>query len=183
MKQSKANTSQDDIKQIVHLADKLARLRKEVDGRIASVNITVSWLVPKPHTPFGWLAQKPREYFEQAKWLIIEEKKKLSAKFLTFKFHKIEQSLLESAIGRGDRRLADVIEYAWRNGAKFDLWSESFKSEIWENAFSQHSMNLDSAAQKQFSIDEILPWEHRGSPEKNYLVKHYNDAITATINP
>jgi radical SAM family uncharacterized protein len=169
--------TQDDIKQIVHLADKLARLRKEVDGRIASVNITVSWLVPKPHTPFGWLAQQPKDYFEQAKWLIIDEKKRIGAKFLTFKFHGIEQSLLESAIGRGDRRLADVIEHAWRTGAKFDLWSESFKPEIWQTAFEKFGLNLDTAAQKQFSTDDTLPWQHLAGPEKNYLIKHYNDAM------
>jgi radical SAM superfamily enzyme YgiQ (UPF0313 family) len=122
----------DDIKQIVHLANKLARLRKEVDGKTASVNITVSWLVPKPHTPFGWLAQKPKDYFEKAKWLIIDEKKKIGAKYLQFKFHEIEQSILESAMGRGDRRIADVIEEAWKNGAKFDLWSEQFKPEIFD---------------------------------------------------
>jgi radical SAM family uncharacterized protein len=173
----------DDIKQIVHLADKLARLRKEVDGRIASVNITVSWLVPKPHTPFGWLGQQPRDYFEQAKWLIIDEKKKIGARFLTFKFHGIEQSLLESAIGRGDRRLAEVLEHAWRNGAKFDLWSESFKSEIWESAFEKFGFNLDAAAQKQFSTDDTLPWEHLAGPEKNYLLKHYNNAMVINAHP
>ncbi len=164
--------TEDDIKQIVHLSSQLAQLRRQIDGRPAQINITVSWLVPKPHTPFGWLAQKPRDYFEQAKWLILDEKKKLGARFLQFKFHDIEQSLLESAIGRGDRRLSDVIEYAWRNGAKFDLWSESFKPEIWENAFEKFGMNLDTAAKRQFAVDEILPWEHLGGPEKNYLLRH-----------
>jgi len=165
-----------DIQQIVHLADKLAKLRRQVDGKTASVNVAVSWLVPKPHTPLGWLAQKPRDYFERAKWLILDEKKKLRAKFLQFKFHDIEQSALESAIGRGDRRLGDVIEYAWRNGAKFDLWSESFKPKIWENAFEKLGMNLDAAAQRQFAVDDILPWEHLGGPDKNYLLKHLVEA-------
>lgn len=168
--------TEDDIKQIPQLANKLARLRREVDGKTASVNITVSWLVPKPHTPFGWLGQKPGDYFEKAKWLILDEKKKLGAKFLQFKFHDIEQSLLESAIGRGDRRLCDVIEFAWRNGARFDLWSESFKPELWEAAFEKFGMNLDKASQRQFSTDEILPWEHLGGPEKDYLLKHYNES-------
>jgi radical SAM family uncharacterized protein len=165
-----------DIKQIVHLANRLAKLRREVDGRTASVNVAVSWLVPKPHTPFGWLAQKPGEYFEQAKKLILDEKRKLGAKYLQFKFHDIEQSLLESAIGRGDRRLADVIEYAWRNGARFDLWDESFKPEIWREAFQKYGMNLDITAQRPFTVDDILPWEHLGGPEKDYLLKHLTEA-------
>jgi len=164
--------TEDDIRQIVHLADKLAKLRRDFDGKTASVNVAVSWLVPKPHTPFGWLGQQPREYFENAKNTIISEKRKINAKYLQFKFHEIDQSILESAIGRGDRRLADVIEYAWRNGAKFDLWSETFNPAIWEDAFKKYGMNLDAAAQRQFSTDEILPWEHLGGPEKYYLLKH-----------
>jgi radical SAM family uncharacterized protein len=168
--------TEDDIKNIVQMSQKLALLRKEVDGRTASVNITVSWLVPKPHTPFGWLAQRPREYFEQAKQLILDEKRKLGAKYLQFKFHEINQSVLESAIGRGDRRLADVIEFAWRNGARFDLWSETFKPEVWESAFDKFGMNLDNAAQRQFATDETLPWEHLGGPEKDYLLKHFAGA-------
>jgi radical SAM family uncharacterized protein len=164
--------TEDDIKQIVHLADKLAKLRRDFDGKTASVNVAVSWLVPKPHTPFGWLAQKPREYFENAKNLIIAEKRKINAKYLQFKFHEMRQSILESAIGRGDRRLAEVIEYAWRNGAKFDLWSETFNPQIWEDAFQKNGMNIDTVAQKQFATDEILPWEHLGGPEKDYLLKH-----------
>ena len=172
--------TEDDIRQIVHLADKLAKLRRDFDGKTASVNVAVSWLVPKPHTPFGWLAQQPREYFENAKNTIIAEKRKINAKYLQFKFHQIDQSILESAIGRGDRRLADVIEYAWKNGAKFDLWSETFKPEIWEDAFQKYGMNLDAVAQKQFSTDEILPWEHLGGPEKNYLLKHLAETIEKT---
>ncbi|MGD0598054.1 MAG: TIGR03960 family B12-binding radical SAM protein [Sedimentisphaerales bacterium] len=172
--------TEDDIKQIVHLADKLAKLRRDFDGKTASVNVAVSWFVPKPHTPFGWLAQKPREYFENAKNLIIAEKRKINAKYLQFKFHEIDQSILESAIGRGDRRLADVIECAWRNGAKFDLWSETFKPEIWEDAFKKHGMNLDAVAQKQFATDEILPWGHLGGPEKDYLLKHLAETTEKT---
>jgi radical SAM family uncharacterized protein len=164
--------TEDDIRQIVGLADKLAKLRRNFDGKTASVNVAVSWLVPKPHTPFGWLGQQPREYFENAKNIIISEKRKINAKYLQFKFHEIDQSVLESAIGRGDRRLADVLEYAWKNGAKFDLWSETFNPAIWEDAFAKHGMNLDATAQKQFSTDEILPWEHLGGPEKDYLLKH-----------
>ncbi len=172
--------TEDDVKQIVHLADKLAKLRRQIDGKTASVNITVSWLVGKPHTPFGWLGQRPRDYFEEAKQIILAEKKTLRAKYLQFKFHDITQSALESAIGRGDRRLGDVIERAWRSGARFDLWSESFRPEIWEKAFEESGMNLDIAAQRQFTADEILPWEHLGGPEKDYLLKHLAEAIAKT---
>lgn len=166
-----------DIKQIVDLSFELAQLRKKVDGRTGQINVAVSWFVPKPHTPFGWLAQKPRDYFEQAKQLILEQKRSLWAKFLQFKFHNIDRSVLESAIGRGDRRLCSVIESAWRNGAKFDLWDECFDYELWQKAFDKFEMTIDTAAQRYFAVDEILPWEHLGGPDKKYLLNHLDEAM------
>jgi len=160
----------------VQLSFQLAKLRKGIDGKTGQINITVSWFVPKPHTPFGWLAQKPKSYFEQAKQLILDEKRKLRAKFLQFKFHNINCSVLESAVSRGDRRLCDVIETAWRDGAKFDLWDECFDFEIWRRAFEKFGLDLESLAQKEFEQDEILPWEHLGGPGKNYLLGHLEKA-------
>jgi len=174
--------TQEDIKQIVELSFQLARLRKKVNGKTGQINITVSWLVPKPHTPFGWLGQKPREYFEQAKRLILDEKRRLRAKFLQFKFHDINRSVLESAIGRGDRCLCDVIETAWRAGARFDLWDECFNPTIWREAFEKFGLNLDEIAQRKFDADEILPWEHLGGPDKKYLLTHLESAMKIVKN-
>jgi radical SAM family uncharacterized protein len=169
--------TEEDIKNIAQLSFQLANLRKKVDGKTGQINVTVSWLVPKPHTPFGWLAQKPKAYFEQAKHLILDQKRKLRAKMVQFKFHDIERSILESAIGRGDRRLANVIEEAWKNGAKFDLWDECFNPAIWRAAYEKFGLDLESLAQRQFGTDEILPWEHLGGPEKKYLLTHLNKAM------
>jgi radical SAM family uncharacterized protein len=171
--------TEEDILRIAALSHDLARLRKEVDGKVANINVAVSWLVPKPHTPFGWLAQQPRDYFHRAKDLILREKRRLNALFLQFKFHGIETSVLESAVARGDRRMADVIETAWRSGAKFDLWSECFDAGLWSEAFRTHGMDLDAAAQKSFAPDDILPWQHLGGPDADYLLKHYNAALAA----
>ena len=167
----------EDVKRIVQLSFQLAKLRKEIDGKTAQINITISWLVPKPHTPFGWLGQRPKAYFENAKQLILEEKRKLRAKFLQFKFHEINRSVLESAIARGDRCLCDVIEAAWQDGARFDLWDECFDYELWQRAFEKFGMDVEVLAQRQFGPDEILPWEHLGGPEKKYLLGHLDEAI------
>ncbi|MHC4699857.1 MAG: radical SAM protein [Planctomycetota bacterium] len=166
----------EDVERIVDLSFELGKLRKKVDGKTGQINITVSWFVPKPHTPLGWLGQRPRSYFEQAKQLIIEEKLKLRAKFLQFKFHDLSRSILESAIGRGDRRLGQVIEAAWRAGARFDLWDECFDYELWRKAFAQSGIDVETAAQRQFGPEETLPWEHLGGPDKNYLLGHLDQA-------
>jgi radical SAM superfamily enzyme YgiQ (UPF0313 family) len=161
----------------VQLSFQLAKLRKEIDGKTGQINITVSWFVPKAHTPFGWLGQKPKLYFEQARQLILDEKRKLRAKFLQFKFHDINGSVLESVIGRGDRRLCDVIEAAWRKGARFDLWDECFDFEIWRRAFEKFGFDLEELAQREFERNEILPWEHLSGPGKKYLLGHLDEAM------
>jgi radical SAM family uncharacterized protein len=174
--------TEDDIKQIVRLSFELAKLRKKIDGRTGQINITVSWLTPKPHAPFGWLGQKPKAYFEEAKQLILGEKRKLRARFLQFKFHKIERSVLESAIGRGDRRLCDVIETAWRDGARFDLWDECFDYALWQKVFERFGMDVERLAERVFGHEEILPWEHLGGPGKEYLLGHLEEAMKRIDN-
>jgi radical SAM family uncharacterized protein len=173
----------DDVKQIVELTYRLAKLRRDVDGKTGNINITVSWFVPKPHTPFGWLPQRPREYFEQARQLILDEKRRLNAKFLQFKFHDINQSVLEAAMGRGDRRYAEIIETAWRRGARFDLWDDCFNHALWQEAFAGCGMDLEAAAQKCFAPNEILPWEHLGGPDKPYLLTHHDCAMQIVQSP
>lgn len=168
----------DDVKAIVDLSDRLARLRKSVDHHIAQLNITVSWFVPKPHTPLAWFGQRPAEYFQQARELVLDEKQRRRANHLHFKFHDIHRSLLESAIGRGDRRCGHVIEAAWRDGARFDLWDECFDDERWRTAFAAAGMELETAAQRAFEPDRILPWDHLGGPDQEYLLRHYYDATS-----
>ena len=168
--------TEEDVRRIVDLSFQLAKLRKRVDGKTGQINAAVSWFVPKPHTPFGLLGQKPKSYFEQAKKLIIEEKTKFRAKFLQFKFHHINRSVLESATGRGDTSLCDVIEAAWRDGAKFDLWDECFDYELWCRAFEKFGIDVEAAAQRQFNPGETLPWEHLGGPDKKYLLSHLDNA-------
>ncbi|MBL7215326.1 MAG: TIGR03960 family B12-binding radical SAM protein [Phycisphaerae bacterium] len=169
--------TEDDITQIADLAYAISSLRKEVDGKVANINAAVSWLVPKPHTPFGWLGQKDRSYFENARRLILRRKDELRARFLQFKFHPFDRSILESAMGRGDRRFCEVIETAWRKGAKFDLWNEGFDLTIWQEAFETAGLNLEQEAQKGYDPKQRLPWSHLGGPDSDYLLKHYHQAM------
>jgi hypothetical protein len=83
--------------------------------------------------------------------------------------------LLESAIGRGDRRLCNVIEAAWRDGARFDLWDECFDYTLWQRAFEKFGMDVERLAAREFGRDEILPWEHLGGPGKEYLLGHLEE--------
>ncbi|MHC4526006.1 MAG: TIGR03960 family B12-binding radical SAM protein, partial [Planctomycetota bacterium] len=169
--------TEEDILRIVDLSNKLSSLRKDVDGKFAEITAAVSWLVPKAHTPFGWLGQKDRAYFENAKDLILSRKRELKLRFVKFNFHEIDRSILESAMGRGGRELCDVIETAWRNGGKFDLWNEGFDLQRWQIAFETAGLNLEAEAQKSFMPEQILPWSHLGGPDTAGLLKHYHQSM------
>jgi hypothetical protein len=84
---------------------------------------------------------------------------------------------VESALARGDRRLAEVIETAYKLGARFDLWSEGFDYKIWQQAFETCGMDPEAAGQKSFDVDEILPWQHLGGPKKKHLLQHLEEAL------
>ncbi len=161
----------EDIKNIVKLCYDLAGLRKKVCKKTANINAAISWFVPKAHTPFGFCAQQSEEYFKNVRQIILSEKKRLGARFINFKFHNIQRSILESAIGRADRRMADCLEYAYKNGARFDLWDECFNFNLWQKAFEKAGLDLEQLAARKFDADEILPWEHLGGPDKEYLLR------------
>lgn len=168
-----------DIVRIADLSYEVARLRREVDGKLGSVSVSVSWLVPKPHTPLGWLGQRPMEYFERARDLLLDRRRELGARCVQIKYHTIERSVLESAMGRGGRRLADVIETAWRRGAKFDLWDEGFDFGRWVEAFAEHGLDVHREAERSFVPGQPLPWGHLGGPGEASLLRHYRQALEA----
>jgi radical SAM family uncharacterized protein len=166
-----------DIRRIVSLCADLALSRRDIDGRTASLNVAVSWFVPKPHTPFGHVGQQSPAYFERAREILIEEKERRRARFLRFKFHHTNRCTLETALGRGDRRLGAVIETAWRAGARFDLWDECFDPARWVQAFAQHGWDVHQLAQHAYALDDFLPWAHLGGPDASMLAGHYQDAM------
>ncbi len=164
--------TEEDIKKIVRLSAKLSMMKKDIDGRPASITASVSPLVPKPHTPFGWIGQKSADYFRGAARLILDTKREMRIKPVSFKFHDIRRSVLEAVFARGDRRLGDVIVSAYQKGAVFDLWDEHFEHDIWQGAFKEHGVDTDALAQRNFDEHEILPWEHLGGPNREYLLEH-----------
>src|SRR5262249_2559168 len=51
-----------------------------------------------------------------------------------YRYHDGKPSIIEGLLSRGDRRVAAVIEAAWRDGARFDGWTEHFSFERWRRA-------------------------------------------------
>ena len=87
-----------------------------------------------------------------------EGRDNMREKSITYHWHDPETSFLEAVFSRGDRRLADAIEAAWRDGAKFDSWSEYFSLERWLKALAACGLDPAFYANRTRSRDEVLPW-------------------------
>jgi hypothetical protein len=95
------------------------------------------------------------------------------------KTHNVERSILEAVFARGDRRLADAVEHAYKAGARFDGWDECFKNEIWQRAFEATGVDPDFYAHRERSPSETFPWSHlHGGAGDEYLARQYDDVFT-----
>ena len=148
----------EDIVGIAELAQKVVDCYKEVKGkRGVKVTVSVSCFVPKAYTPFQWFAQVPQEEFERRQRLLKES---IRDRAISFHYHDARASVLEGALSRGDRRLSAVIETAWRNGAKFDGWTDQFKDEVWKDAFCRCGAAPEFYSRRTRDPEEVLPWAH-----------------------
>jgi radical SAM superfamily enzyme YgiQ (UPF0313 family) len=168
-----------DIDGIVELSRQVSEVRREYGKGPARVNVSVAWLVPKPHTPLQWAPQQSAEYFREARQRMSEHlsrgrgKKKDPVKIRT---HSVERSVLEGVFARGDRRLADVIEHAYKHGARFDGWDECFRAQLWDDAFEATGIDPAWYAGRERSAEEVFPWDHlRAGRPKEHLRRHYDD--------
>ena len=149
--------SESDIDAIYHLSNRLSWARKEVDNQKGAIGSSVSWFVPKPHTPMQWCAMRDEEYF----WSVRNRLRDMSQRGpVSFRFHRIERSVLEGVLCRGDRRVGAAIEAAWRAGARMDSWDEHFDYDIWLGAFARAGIDPAFYAHREIPLDEVMPWSH-----------------------
>ena len=170
----------EDIVGIAELAQKVVDCYKEVKGkRGVKVTVSVSCFVPKAYTPFQWFAQVPQEEFERRQRLLKES---IRDRAISFHYHDARASVLEGALSRGDRRLSAVIETAWRNGAKFDGWTDQFKDEVWKDAFCRCGVAPEFYSRRTRDLEEALPWAHT-SPgvSENFLRREWQRAQEAAL--
>ena len=167
----------DDIEGIWRLSNQVSDVRRELGKGPAQVKASVGWLVPKPHTPLQWAAQPRAEYFHEVREQLVRLARGHRSA-VRIKTHNVERSILEAVFARGDRRLADTIERAWRQGARFDGWDECFDSGLWRRAFDHTGADPDWYAHRERGYDEILPWAHiHGGPPTSYLQRQYDDVF------
>jgi radical SAM family uncharacterized protein len=171
----------DDVKEIADLCKAVLAEGRKVIGNRASLRAGVSTFVPKPHTPFQWVACDTVEQITTKQNLL---KKELRGRGLKLNWTDPEETMLEAWLSRGDRRMSGVIYSAWQNGAKFDAWQEHFNNQAWQNAFQNNGIDPDFYTHRQRGMDEIFPWEHISiGVHKSYLSKEYSRSQEGQLQP
>ena len=161
----------EDVQAIADLSKEVLAVGRRVLGKKANVRIGVSTLVPKPHTPFQWVPMEDESVINAQIELLQRE---LRGPGIHFSWNDPEETLVEAFLTRGDRRLSDVIELAWRKGAKLEGWGEYFNFPAWQDAFAELGLDMDWYARRARALDEVLPWEHISAGlKKQFLVDEY----------
>lgn len=166
-------------------------------GRL-NLNITISNFTPKPHTPFQWHSVSTAE-FERRQGLLRDEFKRLRG--VKVNFTDVRLSAMEDFVGRSDRRVAPVIEAAWRAGAGMDAWFESLDCTYaaWTGAIADAGLEgryremevggwsavsaLDRDDLEAF-CSQPLPWDHIDTGiDKAWLADDLQRALAAAVVP
>ncbi|MFO0574742.1 MAG: TIGR03960 family B12-binding radical SAM protein [Polyangia bacterium] len=169
----------EDVAGIAQTGGRLRRLGKKIRPD-AEVTVSVSSHVPKPHTPFQWCAQDPPEEIERKQRLLREIAR---AEGVQLKHHEGAMSWVEGLLCRGDRPLADVIEAAWRRGARFDSWDDRFSLTVWQEALQEAGVD-PTPYFMTLPVDGKLPWDHLDvGLEDGFLLGEYRRALKDRASP
>ncbi|MBI4267097.1 MAG: TIGR03960 family B12-binding radical SAM protein [Chloroflexi bacterium] len=167
-----------DIEGIARIVEKVRTSGRDA-RRAPNIRVSASTFVPKPHTPFQWVAQvSEAELASRQEYL----RRRMPRKGVGLSLSEPDGSRLEAALSRGDRRLGQVIYRAWKLGSTFDAWTEHFKYENWARAFAESGLDPDFYARRERTPDEVLPWSHIDSGVSvNFLKREYNLARQAKV--
>lgn len=178
----------EDIAGIAEIADRIIELffqnPNRPRGKMVQVSVSVATFVPKPFTPFEFEPQATEEEVIHKQEHLMNSINPRNARKIKVSWHEFRISQLEGVLARGDRKLSGVIYAAWKNGSRFDSWSDRFKWECWENAFEECGIAPEFYASRRRSYDEIMPWDHLNYLiDKSFLVREHKKALKAETTP
>ena len=180
----------EDMQGIAELSEKVAEVyydtvpKEQRHGKV-QVTASTSFFVPKPFTPFQWAPMCTKEQFlERASIVNHRMKEMLNKKSLRYNWHEADVTVLEGVLARGDRKVAAVIEEAYRQGAIYDSWSEYFNNDIWMKAFETCGVDIDFYTTRERSLDEVFPWDFiDAGVTKDFLKREWANAQVETVTP
>ena len=181
--------TEEDMREIARLSDRVARryyeIPKEERNGKCQITASSSFFVPKPFTPFQWATMLPaEEYMRRASVVKEEFNAQLNRKSLKYNWHDAQTTVLEGVMARGDRKVGDVIEEAYRLGCLFDSWTESFRNELWMQAFENTGSSIDFYNLRQRDEDELFPWDFIDiGVSRRFLRREWERAMNAEVTP
>jgi radical SAM family uncharacterized protein len=170
----------EDVQAIADLCKRVIVEGRKVIGMRAKLNAGVSTFVPKSQTPFQWVSCDTPEQIRAKQSLLRRELGR--DRNIKLSLTRAEDSFLEAWLSRGDRRMAEVVYGAWRNGSKFDAWDEGRKYDAWIKAFEEHGLDPLFYTHRQRRTDEVFPWEHiTAAVRKNFLFQDFRQSLEGQI--
>ncbi|MFN8369358.1 MAG: TIGR03960 family B12-binding radical SAM protein [Bacteriovoracaceae bacterium] len=170
----------EDVAAIMDIGNKSRQVGRKCGVKYPEVNISVSTFVPKPHTPFQWaqmISLPEIQRKQEMLWGLSKDYR------LNFRKHFSKISILEGIIARGDRKIADLIFNAWKNGARFDGWDDQFKYDVWVNEIEKLGLDLQVYL-GTIRTDAVLPWSHIDvGLEDRFLLNEWKRAVKNFSSP
>lgn len=171
----------EDLTAIADLVREVLALGREALGKQAgrlTLSVSVASFIPKPQTPFQWVAQDSLTELRRKQALLRSLLDPLRAVKLTQ--HDASQALVEALLARGGRDLADLIESVYRAGAVFESWSDRFNYSLWESALQAAGRDLEAEAGAALDPTGPLPWDHLDcGVSKQFLLAERDRALAA----
>lgn len=179
----------EDIAAIAELANDIAATyfelpKEERQGR-PEITASTSFFVPKPFTPFQWAPMGTAEYFdEKRRFLTSKVREQINQRSIRYICHDAVTSELEGIFARGDRKLSDVIEKAYKKGCIFDAWTDYFRPDVWNELLDELSVDRDFYNYRERNEDEIFPWDFIDiGVSKQFLRREYENAKQGKVTP
>ena len=170
----------EDVRGIVETGARALAVGRELIGRAAQVTVSVSTHVPKPHTPFQWCAMDERDEVLRKQQILRDAARRAGVEL---KMHDSLGSFIEGVIARGDRSLADVIEGAYRRGARFDSWEEQLNLAAWNESFDAAGI-VPRERLGTRPVSARTPWGHIDvGLEAGFLEREYRKALKNRLSP
>ena len=105
-------------------------------------------------------------------------------KSIRYTYHDAYISVLEGVLARGDRRVAQAIETAYRKGAIFDAWTEYFDEDRWQESFRECGIDPYFYTARERDTSELLPWDFLDCQvSRDFLIREWKRAKEGIITP
>lgn len=161
----------EDIEAIVGLAERTQAHMEKV-GCKGRLTLSINPFIPKPFTPFQWMAMDNQKAVEKKLQYIKKALQK--NRRIEVLVESPKEAYIQGVLARGDRRLGAVIA-----ACAADRGSKSFKSEM-----KAAGLDMDNMNYRERSFDEFLPWSHLDmGMDEGYLEMEWKRSIDEAYTP